>query len=318
LARDKGTAPKKRNYKRDLSRADRNCIFDIWTSALAAVVSAGFLLWLISGGKLPAFLDPYRYALLSAGMSALLYSMLKLFSGAADRRACAEIKKESVYAVRLKKEQQKQISRVLARQSMREHFLCYAAVLAVLAVMLVLSYIRSGNSSSLIVLAFSAIAGFMVTLLAYIKDTVRTASGDGFCTVSSKGIIQAGRVLPFRAAAGDVSEIVEFDDCYSVRFVTGGVLGLMVDTDIPLPKGGAVSREIIGAEEETVVMAALMPRSVRTEEGRYRQMPFRRVKETKQTGEDSELVLDSSLFLKAGAWCAAAFLIVSVLIAALR
>ena len=308
----------RRNYNRDLSRAERNCTADIILAAAAVLVCAGALFWMIYDGRLPEWARAYRLALRSAVMSALLYSALKLFSSVADRRTCAEIQKDSVYAVRLKQEQQKLISRTLSKQSAREHFLCYSFLLTVLAVLLTLSYVRSGSVSSMIVLAAAAVGGFAVTLISYVKDIVRTASDDGFCTVSDRGIIQAGRVFPFRAKNGDVSRVIRFDDCYGVRFLTPGVLGLMISTDFPLPRGGAVSREMIGADEEHVILTALEPAKVITEEGNYRYLHADR----RDSAAEEETVpvfdTDSSLFLKVLAYLALAALIGAAVFAALR
>ena len=308
----------RRNYNRDLSRAERYCTMDIIMAAAAVLLCAGALFWLIYFGKLPEWAAAYSLAVRSAVLSALLYSVLKLFSSIADRRACAEIQKDSVYAVRLKQEQQKLISRTLSRQSAREHFLCFAALLLVLAVLLTLSYVRSGSVSSMIVLAVAAVAGFAVTLISYVKDIVRTASDDGFCTVSDRGIIQAGRVFPFRAKNGDVSRVIRFDDSYGVRFLTPGVLGLMISTDFPLPRGGAVSRDLIGADEEHVILNALDPGRIVKEEGNYRYLPADR----RVPGEDEEDIpsfdTDSSLFLKVLAYLALAAMIGAAVFAALR
>ena len=308
----------RRNYNRDLSRAERNCTMDIILAAAAVLLCGAAVFWLIYIGRLPDWAAAYRLAVRSALLSALLYSVLKLFSSIADRRACAEIQKDSVYAVRLKQEQQKLISRTLSRQSAREHFLCYALLLLVLTVLLTLSYVRSGSVSSMLVLAVTAVAGFAVTLISYVRDIVRTASDDGFCTVSDRGIIQAGRVFPFRAKNGDVSRLIKFDDCYGVRFLTPGVLGLMISTDFPLPRGGAVSRDVIGAEEEHVVLTALDPAHVVTLEGNYRYLPADR----RMPGEDEEVIpafdTDSSLFLKVLAYLALAAMIGAVVFAALN
>lgn len=318
MAVKKKTTSRRRNYNRDLSRAQRNCNIDIIMSAAAVLLCAGAFFALFYAVQLPGWAAAYTLAVRSAVLSALLYSVLKLFSSIADRRACSEIQKDSVYAVRLKQEQQKMISRTLSRQSAREHFLCYALLLAVLAVLLTLSYVRSGSVSSMIVLAVTAVAGFAVTLISYVRDIVRTASDDGFCTVSDRGIIQAGRVFPFRAKNGDVSRLIRFDDCYAVRFLTPGVLGLMISTDFPLPRGGAVSREMIGADEEHVILTALEPARVETKEGDYRYLPADR----RIPGEEETAVpafdTDRSLFLKALAWLALAALIAAIVFAAVR
>jgi hypothetical protein len=151
-----------------------------------------------------------------------------------------------------------------------------------------------------------------------VKDIVRTASEDGFCTVSDRGIIQAGRVFSFRAKNGDVSRVIRFDDSYGVRFLTPGVLGLMISTDFPLPRGGAVSRDLIGADEEHVILNALDPGRIITEEGNYRYLPADR----RVPGEDEENIpsfdTDSSLFLKVLAYLALAAMIGAAVFAAFR
>ncbi|MBR3007087.1 MAG: hypothetical protein IKH70_00605, partial [Stomatobaculum sp.] len=290
---------------------------DIILAAAAVLVCAGAMFWLMYFGVLPEWAAAYGMAIRSAVLSALLYSVLKLFSSIADRRACAEIQKDSVYAVRLKHDQQKLISRTLSRQSAREHFVCYAFLLTVLTVLLTLSYVRSGSVSSMIVLAAAAVAGFAVTLISYVKDIVRTASDDGFCTVSDRGIIQAGRVFPFRAKNGDVSRLIRFDDCYAVRFLTPGVLGLMISTDFPLPRGGAVSRDVIGAEEEHVILSALDPARVLTEKGSYRYLPADRTEHAENEEAVPVFEADSSLFLKVLAYLALAAMIGAIVFAAL-
>ncbi len=299
----------KRSYSSDLSRAERNCRRDIIVSLVMLILFSAAAAWFFTGYKLPAALAAYRYALCSAALSGVLFSLVRALSGLSERKSCREIIRDSVYAVRLSSDQQKLISRTLARQSAKEHFLCYSAVLLILSVILILSYIKSGNKSSLVVLSAAALAGLCAALLSYVRDVVRTASGDGFCTVSGKGIIQAGRVIPFRAANGDVLEMIMFDDCYAVRFVTGGVLGLMVRTDFPLPKRGSVSRTLIGAEEEPVLLSALRPGKVSSVEGGYRQLPFER--EPAVPEDDAAAVPDESSFLRFAAYAAAAILAVS-------
>lgn len=306
----KAPEPGKRSYSNDLSRAERNCRRDMTAALVMFVIFSAAAVWILTGYRLPHFLTGYRLAACSAALSGALSALISAFSGLSDRRACRNIIRDSVYAVRLTADQQKLISRTLARQSAMEHFLCYSAVLSVLSVILILSYVKSGNSSSLIVLSAAAVAGLCVTLMSYARDVIRTASDDGFCTVSDKGIIQAGRVIPFRSGNGDVLEMIRFDDYYSVRFITGGVLGLMVDTDFPLPKGGSVSRMLIGAEEEPVLLTALKPGRVRMLEGDYRQLPFDR-DIRRQTEEEVMGIPDESLFLKLAAYAAAALLAAS-------
>ena len=312
LQRDKNVpANRTRDYGSDLARAKRNCAKDIFAAVLMFILSSAALVWTILGIGFPRLFLTYRYAIGSAAASAVLYSLLKTAEAISRRKACREITAGSVYAVRLNADQQKLISKVRARQSIREHFLCYALILAMLAVILVLSYVRSGNTSSLLVLSAAAVLGFAVTLVAYVRDIVRTSSRDGFCTVSGKGIIQAGKVFPFRAANGDVLEMIRFDDCYSVRFLTGGVLGLIVSRDFPLPKGGSVSREHFGAEEEPVLLSALRPLAARNENGSYRQTPIMKDTATHVSEEDSKPVVpDESVFLRVAA-CAALLILIA-------
>ena len=308
-----------RNYNRDLASASSNCLVDLITAAAAMVASGTALGWTAAGGRLPDWLSPYRIAAASAALSALLYFLMKTLSSASDLRACEDIKKMSVYAVRLKPEQQKLIARVLAGQSSREHFTCYACVLAVMAVLLTVSYIRSGNVSSLLVLAVFAVSGLAVTLISYVRDLVRSTSSDGFCTVSPRGIIQAGRVFPFRAANSDVSEIVRFDDYYSIRFITPGVLGIMVNTDFPLPRGGSVSREMIGAEEGHVLVTSLSPGRIASRKGGYRYMPRTRQEKASPAQEELQpFAADGSTALRVLAWISLAALAVSVAVSFLR
>jgi hypothetical protein len=318
LRRDKETpASRTRNYNSDLSRAQRNCTGDIIAAVAMLMISAAALVWAILGNGFPETVSVYRYAAGSAAISAMLYFALKTAQAISRKRACKEIVSGSVYAVRLNEEQQKLISRVLARQSVREHFLCYALMLAVLAVILVLSYVRRGNSSALLVLSASAVLGFAVTLIAYIRDIVRTSSKDGFCTVSARGIIQAGKVFPFRSEYGDVLEIIRFDDCYAVRFVTGGVLGVLSGRDFPLPKGGSVSREHFGEEEEPVLLSALRPLAVRTMSSPYRQLPIEHsASEHVSDTETPAMAPDDSVFLRITACAALAILIIAAFWAA--
>lgn len=307
---------KKRNYEKDLFRAERNSVTDIVTALILSLASAAGTVLFWTAEDLPEWADTYRYAFLSAGMSLFIYSLMKFFRAVSERRACKAIRKDSVYAVRLKAEQQKLISRILSRQSVREHFLCFFFILAVLTVILVLSYVRTGNSSSLIVLALASVLAFAVTLISYIRDIVRTASADGFCTVSGNGIIQAGRVFPFSAADGDVSELIRFSDYYSVRFITPGILGLLVKTDFPLPRRGAVSRELIGADEESVLTATLNPASYSEKEETYRHLPFGKESREMPAEEAETVVIDESLLLRIAAYAAAVMLIATVVIAA--
>ena len=306
----------KRNYEKDLFRAERNSVADMVASLVLTLASAAGIILFWNAGNVPEWADTYRYAILSAGISLLIYSLMKFFRAISERRACKAIRKDSVYAVRLKAEQQKLISRILSRQSVREHFLCFFFILAVLTVILVLSYVRTGNSSSLIVLALASVLAFAVTLISYVRDIVRTASADGFCTVSGSGIIQAGRVFPFSAADGDVSELIRFSDYYSVRFITPGILGLLVKTDFPLPRRGAVSRELIGAEEESVLITTLNPARYAQTDSAYRQLPFSRETAENSTEQAEVLVVDESTFLRIAAYAAAVMLIAAVVIAA--
>lgn len=312
----KARTGRKRNYGKDLSRAEKNCARDIAAAAMLLVLSGCALAWTMLGKMIPEVLLPYRYALGSASISAILYALLKIIEGISEKKACRSITRGSVYAVRLSEEQQKLISRTLARQSAKEHFLCYSFILALLTAILATSYVKRGNSSSLIVLSAAAVTGFCMTLIAYVRDIVRTSSKDGFCTVSERGIIQAGKVYPFRAENRDVTEMIRFDDCYSVRFITAGVLGLMVNKDFPLPKEGSVSRELIGADEEPVLLSALKPISARVVEGPYRQLPFEVTVFSKDEEEDCEVIPDKSIFLRILAYAAVLALIVSVMISA--
>ena len=307
----------RRNYEKDLFRAERNSVIDIVIALVLSIASGIGMVLVQTAEKLPEWMDLYRYAIVSAVVSLLIYSLMKLFLAMADRRSCSEIRKNSVYAVRLKAEQQKTISRVLSRQSVREHFLCFFFILAVLAVILVISYVRTGNSSSLIVLALASVLGFAVTLVSYVRDIIRTASADGFCTVSENGIIQAGRVFPFSAADGDVLEIIRFRDYYSVRFITPGILGLLVKTDFPLPRRGAVSRELIGADEESVLTTTLVPAKYTESDDYYSQLPFSRDPVLSRHAEEEETIsIDSSMVLRIAAYAAALMLIAAVVIAA--
>ena len=259
----------KRDYARDMKRAWRSCRLDVAAWALLCAAVAAGIAWLLFG-PLPHTLQLYRAAGICALCACALLFGCALVSALARLRALPRIAERSVYAVMLTAEEQARIVQRLSAQAALRHFSLYAAVLLPVGTLMGALWLATGDSSVLLALALVALVGFFLTVAAQTLQSVSYATKDGFCTVADCGIIIGEDVLVYSAAAGDVFALLRFENCYSLRFFTRGLLGGRRSTEFPLPVGGAISRGREGQDADALLCEVLHVAQLTPIEGEYR------------------------------------------------
>ena len=286
---DKG----KRSYARDLKLAAADSVVDAVMYMVAALAFAVALLMLLLDGKMKEALGVYHAAAVSGAATLAVLSLNGFATAIVRRRAVRAVTSESVYAVKLTKEQQDRIFRSLSRQIALSCSMAFLAVaVPVSAALLVRELIRKDGTSLRILLAVDAV-WLLICLFSFFFEIADIKSRDGFCTVSDKGILTAGKVYDFDSSLGDVTALLCFEDCYSVRFRRRSFFWARLDTEYPLPSGGAISRELRDHDEREVLLDCLAPAQVLEMEGPYRWVSGSElVSATDRTAERAESLAD--------------------------
>lgn len=252
----------RRSYKRDLKRAYIDSVEDICLYGILTVLfTAGAVLTCVKG-RFRDWCGDYRIAILCAMIAFGELSLNGMFTAFRRKRGVKEISESSVYAVKLTQKQQNRILSAFSVQIAESCILAFAGMAVPVLLYCGIRYITTRDLTELVVSGVFTAVWLLVCLFSYGFELADIVSRDGFCTVSGKGIITAEKVYDFEAELGDVFEIGEDDECYLVRFKRRSFFWVRLSTEFPLPKGGAVSRNLGTMDEREVLNRYLRPLSV--------------------------------------------------------
>ncbi len=262
----------KRSYTRDLKLASTDALIDAVIYLVCALAFGTALLMLVLDRKAAEAAGEFRAAAISGAAMLLALSLNGLATAVVRRKAVRDVTSESVYAVKLTGEQQDLIFRVMARQIALSCLAVFLILSVPLTAILLVKGLSSGDGNVLKIMAAADVLWLVICLFSFLFEIADLRSRDGFCTVSGKGIITAGKVYDFDSSLGDVTGIICFDDSYSIRFKRRSFFWVRLDTEYPLPAGGSVSRELREHDERKVLTDCLIPGRTAELDGAYRRV----------------------------------------------